>query len=58
MLCYTYDLNSIREELNISKEEVEANRIKMLNSLKQTKKRTLKKKNYELEGQMSFEDLY
>ena len=59
MLCYTYEINSIRNELNISNKEKEENRIKMLNSLKtpKPKVRTLKKKNYELEGQMSFDDL-
>lgn len=59
MFCYTYEINSIRSELNISNKEKEENRAKMLNSLKtpKPKVRTLKKKNYELEGQMSFEDL-
>ena len=44
---------------NQTLEEIEENRIKMLNSLKTPKPkiRTLKKKNYELEGQMSFDDL-
>jgi len=48
MFCFTYEINSIRKD-----------RIKMLNSLKTPKPkiRTLKKKNYELEGQMSFDDL-
>ena len=59
MFCFTYEINSIRKEINISSKEKEENRIKMLNSLKTPKPkiRTLKKKNYELEGQMSFDDL-
>lgn len=59
MFCYTYEINSIRNELNISNKEKEENRTKMLNSLKTPKPkiRTLKKENYELEGQMSFDDL-
>lgn len=59
MFCFTYEINSIRKELNISNKEKEENRAKMLNRLKSPKPkvRTLKKKNYELEGQMSFDDL-
>lgn len=57
MFCYTYELNSIRDELNISPEEVEENRAKMLNSLRKPKVKTLKRKKYELDGQMSFDDL-
>ena len=57
MFCCTYELNSIRDELKISPEEVEENRTKMLNSLIKPKVKTLKRKKYELDDQMSFDDL-
>lgn len=59
MFCYTYDLNSVRKERNISEDELEENRMKVLNSLKTPKPKVkiLEKKNSEIEGQMSFDDL-
>lgn len=59
MFCFNYEINSICKEINITNKEKEENRIKMLNSLKtpKAKVRTLRKKNCELEGQMSFEEV-